>query len=343
MNIPKTMRALTVKGSGFSGTQEGPSIAALEPYLDFQEIPVPSLESGQLLIRVRLANINPSDLHFIKGEYGIPRIAGKPGGFEACGDVAAAGEGAEKLIGKRVAFIATQSGAWAEYAVSDTRSATVMPDAVRDEDAAAFYVNPLTAVAMFEIARVEGAGAFLMSAAASQLGKLLAGLARDEGVKAIALVRRAEHVEPVKQLGATEAFDVSAEGAMTRIAETMKSLKPRVFLDAVCDRISSDVFFAMPARAHWIVYGRLGGDDARLTQPGQFIFMDKQIRGFWLTQWLREQPKETVARAFTTVIDRFATGKWHTDVSAIVPLAEAHAKLPALLGQPNAGKVMLRP
>jgi NADPH:quinone reductase-like Zn-dependent oxidoreductase len=218
-----------------------------------------------------------------------------------------------------------------------------MPDAVRDEDAAAFYVNPLTAAAMFEIARAEGGGAFLISAAASQLGKLLAGLARDEGVKAIALVRRKEHVDQTKQLGATEAFDVSAADAATQIASSIKALKPRVFLDAVCDQISSDIFFAMPSRSRWIIYGRLGREAPSLTQPGQFIFMDKQIRGFWLTQWLREQPREIVGKAFATVIDRFSSGKWKTDVAAIVPLAEAHAKLPALLGKPNAGKVMLKP
>jgi NADPH:quinone reductase-like Zn-dependent oxidoreductase len=337
------MRALTVKGSGFSGTQEGPAIASLDPWLDLQEIPVPTLEAGQLLIKVRLANINPSDLHFIKGEYGIPRVAGKPGGFEACGDVVAAGEGAEKLVGKRVAFVATHSGAWADYAVSDARSATVMPDAVRDEDAAAFYVNPLTAAAMFEIARAEGGGAFLMSAAASQLGKLLAGLARDEGVKAIALVRRDEHLRQLKELGAAEAVNVADGTAMKRVTEIIRASKPRVFLDAVCDQISADVFFAMPARARWIIYGVLSTNSPKLTQPGHFVFLDKQIRGFWLTQWLREQPKETVGKAFATVIDRFSTGKWKTDVAAVVPLAEAHAKLPALLGKPNAGKVMLKP
>ena len=337
------MRALTVKGSGFSGTQEGPAIASLDPWVDYATVDVPTPDPGQLLIKVRLANINPSDLHFIKGEYGLPRVAGKPGGFEACGDVVAAGEGAEKFIGKRVAFVATQSGAWADYALTDARSATVMPDAVRDEDAAAFYVNPLTAVAMFEIARAEGHGAFIMSAAASQLGKLLAGLAHDEGVKAIALVRRAAQVDLLKQHGATETFDVTADGAMKTIADAIKASKPRVFLDAVCDQISSDIFFAMPARARWIIYGRLGREAPRLTQPGHFVFLDKQIRGFWLTQWLLEQPRETVAKAFATVIDRFASGKWETDVAAIVPLAEAHAKLPAALAGANAGKVMLKP
>ena len=39
---------------------------------------------------------------------------------------------------------------------------------------------------------------------------------------------------------------------------------------------------------------------------------------------------------------RFADGRWSTDVTAIVPLAEAMRRLPAELAKPN-GKVFIRP
>ena len=39
---------------------------------------------------------------------------------------------------------------------------------------------------------------------------------------------------------------------------------------------------------------------------------------------------------------RFADGRWKTDVTAIVPLAEAMARVPAELAKPN-GKVFIKP
>ena len=43
------------------------------------------------------------------------------------------------------------------------------------------------------------------------------------------------------------------------------------------------------------------------------------------------------------VQELFATGKWKTDVAAVIPIAEAHAKMPEALSGMNTGKVMLVP
>ena len=342
-DVPATMKALTVIGSGFSGTAEGPSITTLDPYVELKNIPVPRPDKDQVLVRVTLANINPSDLHFIKGEYGLPRVCGKPAGFEGCGTVAAAGEGAEGLVGRRVAFVANHSGAWAEYALTDAASCVPVIDAVKDEDAAAFFVNPLTAIAMFGEIKAAGARSFILSAGASQLCKLIAGLAKEEGYSAISLVRRAEQVAHLKELGAAHVLDISAPGFSKEITALIRAEKPLVFLDAVADQISSDIFFAMPARAQWVIYGKLSPEPPVLSQPGQFVFMDKLIRGFWLTKWLNEQPPEAVAATGAKAMAMFASGKWKTDVAAIIPLAEAHARLPEALAGANTGKVMLKP
>ena len=342
-DLPETMQALTLIGGGYSQTQEGPTITSLDPWLKLERIAVPQPADGQVLVKVTLGNINPSDRHFIKGEYGLPRVAGRPAGFEGCGTVVAAGKGAEALAGKRVAFIANHSGAWAEYALTDASACVPVVDAVRDEDAAAFFVNPLTAVGMFAEVKETDSKSFIMSAGASQLCKLIAGLAKDEGYSAISLVRRPEQVEQVLAMGAAHAVDVSAPDAREKLTALIGKEKPRIFLDCVADQLSSDIFFAMPSRAQWVIYGKMSTELPTLTQAGQFIFLEKVIRGFWLTKWLREQPAETTMAAGAEVMKRFASGKWKTDVAAIIPLAEAHAKLPDALAGANTGKVMLKP
>jgi len=321
--IPEDMRALIQNDDGYSGRSEGPVISDAALYLTEAQFPVPVPGKGQVLIKLRVASVNPSDLHFIKGEYGQPRRKGVPAGFEGCGDVVAAGDGAEALVGKRVAFAVSLggSGAWAEYALTDAVACIPLRPDVSDIDASAQIVNPLTAMAMVDIAAKDG-DAFVISAATSQLGKLMISLAKDMDLKAIALVRRAEAVEPLKGLGAAEVLVTTDTDFADQVAAVSRALKPRVFLDAVSDQICETVFTLMPNGARWISYGKLGVEAPRLTQMGQLIFMGKKIEGFWLTNWMRTTPPADQARVVGEVQARFADGRWHTDVSKTLRLSE---------------------
>lgn len=343
MAVPATMKALVLREGGYSGKAEGPSIPTLDPWLELADIAVPTPGPGQVLVEVGLANINPSDLHFIKGEYGIARVKGAPAGFEAMGRVVATGEGAERLAGRRVGFIGDVSGAWAQYSLASAASVVPVADGVRDEDAAALFVNPMTAIAMFaEVKKCEGK-AFVMTAAASQLCKLIAGLARDEGYEAIAVVRRQEHVSVLKEHGAAHVLVSTDPDYRKQAAAVIRETKPRIMLDAVADQLAADLFFAMPSRARWVIYGKLSAENPVLTQAGQFVFLEKRIEGFWLTKWLRTAPREEVMAAGALVQQRFASGAWKTDVAEIVPLDLAHALLPKAFSGANHGKVMLKP
>ena len=341
--IPDTMTAILQTGEGYSATATGPAIADAALHLETGRIPVPEPGPGQVLIRLRVASVNPSDLHFIKGEYGQPRVKGAPAGFEGCGDVVAAGAGAEALMGQRVAFVVTvaSSGAWAEYALTQAAACVPLRPDVSDVDGAAQIVNPMTAMAMVDIARAAGE-AFVVSAATSQLGKLMCALGRDLGLTPIALVRRADAVNVLKDAGAAEVL-VTTDAEFSRdFASLSARLKPKVFLDAVADQLSEQVFVAMPPGAVWVVYGKLGADLPQLTQMGQLIFMGKRIEGFWLTRWMRTTPPADQARVVGEVQARFADGRWKTDVSARLALGDVVSALAESLKKTD-GKVLIVP
>ena len=205
MTLPATMKALVQRHDGYAATSTGLALENAADWLELGEIPVPTPGPGQALIRVALSPVNPSDVHFLKGEYGQPRRKGAPAGFEACGEVVAAGEGAEAMVGTRVGFVATGSGAWAEYALTDAAMCIPLIPGVRDEDGSALIVNPLTALAMFDIPRSAGC-AFVATAAGSQLGKLMAGLSKDHDTPMIGVVRRQAAAEELKGMGAAVAL-----------------------------------------------------------------------------------------------------------------------------------------
>jgi NADPH:quinone reductase-like Zn-dependent oxidoreductase len=346
LSLPETMKALLLVGDGYSTTPSDARLDAMAPYVRLDEIAVPRPGPSQVLVKVSLASINPSDVMFVKGLYGQPRRQGQPAGFEGVGIVAAAGEGpeAQRLVGQRVAFATglTGWGSWAQYAVAEAAACIPIMDGVRDEDAAAMIVNPLTALAMFGIVKEEGEKAFVLSAAASQLCKLMMGVARDEGYRPIAIVRRQEQVEMLKQAGAAHVLVETAPDFADKMQETMRAEQPRIFLDAVTGPLAGQVFNAMPKGARWIVYGRLDTATTPIPEPGQLIFMRKRIEGFWLTEWMRRSSLETKIATIREAQMRFADGRWSTDVTAVVPLEEAVEKVPAEHAKPN-GKVFIRP
>ena len=92
MAIPTSITGLVQTQNGYNLNPEGHiRFDTFEPYLELRDVDVPELDENHVMIEMTMASINPSDLHFLKGEYGQPRVAGKPAGFEGVGSVIASG------------------------------------------------------------------------------------------------------------------------------------------------------------------------------------------------------------------------------------------------------------
>lgn len=340
------MKALLQKNEGY--TRERPDSVVLSdmtPFVEFTDVDMPEPAEGQVRVKISLASINPSDEMFIQGLYGQPRQAGRPAGFEGVGVVEESGGGqiADGLQGMRVAFVAIPGhGTWSEYALADAATCIPLIDGVRDEDGAAMIVNPLTALAMFDIVKAEGEKSFIVTAGASQLCKLMIKVAKDEGYAPIAIVRRDSQIGMLKEAGAAHVLNCESESFEKDLRALTRTEKPRVFLDAVANNQSSMIFDAMPNRSRWVIYGKLDDELPTITQPGQLIFMMKTIEGFWLTRWMTEKSMGEKMGAIQKAQQLFASGEWQTDVTAIVPLSEAIDRLPEELAKPN-GKVFIKP
>lgn len=329
------MLGLTLNHGGYAATSTGPMIDTAADWLTLQDVALPELGEGQVLVKVSKAAVNPSDLHFIKGEYGQPRVKGAVAGFEGCGVVQ---KGPDALVGKRVAFFATPdgSGAWGEYAITQARSCVPLHDGISDVDGAGQLVNPLTAMAMME--GVEGA--VIITAANSQLGKLMLGLAQERGIAAIAVVRSEGAAASIARFQPAAVLQTDDVDFAAAALDVISSKKPRVMLDAVGDQATETLFTMMPRGARWVSYGKVAPEAPRLTQMGHFIFLDKKIEGFWLTQWMMTTDPIVQMDVIKNVQTRFATGQWKTDVARVVKLSDAMDALADATKEKN-GKVIL--
>ncbi len=338
------MQALVLTQDGYAtdaGSMRGFSEAS--DLLTLAEIPVPTPGLGQVLIKVRRSTVNPSDVAFVTGTYGQPRVAGTPAGFEGVGTVVAHGGGVmgRVMMGRNVAFYVGQrgTGAWADYAMTDALAAIPLKKGMQDRDAAAMLVNPISVAAMLDLVRPDEA--FVFSAAASQLGKLAASLAHDQGKRMIGIVRRDGPVEALTTFGAAHVLNEKHLDFADNLTEVLRQEKPVIFLDAVGGGpVSSQVFSAMGKGARWIIYGGLGGSSAEISNPGEMIFKDKRVESFWAVSWAAKTSMLKQLRISGLVQKRFVSGAWTTDVAAELPLDRALDRLPAAMELPD-GKVQI--
>jgi NADPH:quinone reductase-like Zn-dependent oxidoreductase len=336
ISVPATMRAVQVRA--YDGKPESISVV---------QIPVPRPAAGEVLVRVAAAPINPSDVAFINGMYGVKKPLPAIPGFEGSGTVVAVGSGmmARLLAGKRVACHAAApnvaGGTWAEYLATPAHFCVPLRKQVDIEQAATILVNPLTAWALVDKARRSKHKAIVQTAAASALGRMIWRLAKRFSIPVINVVRRGEQVELLRSMGAEYVLNSGDPDFDKNLSELCQKLDATLGLDAVAGKLSGRVVQAQPKGSRLLVYGALSLSPCQI-DPRLLIFEGKRVDGFWLTGWMRRQnllSQVLVARE----VQKLLAGELKTEFQAKVPLEEITQALQQYATNMTAGKILLVP
>ena len=309
------------------------------------EIAVPRPGPGEVLVRMHAAPINPSDLLFLGGHYGFQKPLPAIPGFEGSGTVVAAGSGmlATLLMGRRVACTAADanvaSGTWAEYLVTSARLCVPLQKHVDMELGATMLVNPLMAWALMDEARRGRHRSVVQTAAASALGKMVIRLGRRFSIPVINVVRRADQVRLLQEIGAEHVLDSSAPDFDARLREQCRRLGATIGFDAVAGEMSERMVRAQPKGSRVIVYGRLSQAPMQL-EAGPLIFENKSVAGLYLSDWMRERH---LLRQLLIAgqVQRLLASDLKTDIRARYPMKDVSRALADYTARMTAGKVLL--
>ena len=120
--------------------------------LEIRDLPLAEPGRNQVRMRMLASPINPSDLLLIRGDYGKANFPASPG-FEGMGVIDAVGTGLVKIArglrpGRRVAVLGGATGNWRESVIAPALRVVPIPADIPDDQAAAFFVNPGTVLAM---------------------------------------------------------------------------------------------------------------------------------------------------------------------------------------------------
>jgi NADPH:quinone reductase len=316
--------------------------------LSIHEADLPELGDRDVLVRVEAAPINPSDLGLLfaagdvsageaaevdgrpavrlpvspaalaaqRARVGRPMSAGNEGG----GTVVAAGASpdARALLGKVVGFLS--GTAYATRRVVSVDSCVAMPEGVTAEQAAAAFVNPLTALGMVETMRAEGHTALVHTVGASNLGMMLNRICVADGVPLVNIVRRPEHVELLRQEGAQHVVDSTADTFGDDLVTALRLTAATIAFDAIgggemastlldsMERVASEGAqfsrYGSDVRKQIYIYGSL---DRRPTVLHRTFGLSWSVGGWLLTPFLGQLGPEGNARLRRRVADEITT------------------------------------
>jgi NADPH:quinone reductase len=313
--------------------------------LSVVDLPVPRPGPGEVLVKVFASPVNPSDLAFLQGLYAFKKALPAVPGFEGSGIVVEAGPGmlGRFLKGKRVACAAADEtitgGMWAEYVVTSAKFCVPLREGVDLEQGAVMLVNPLTAWALVEEARRGGHKAAVQTAAAGAVGRMIVRLGRRFSLPVIHVVRRAEQMELLRNLGAQHVVNSSDAGFEASLHDLCHRLGATIGFDAVAGEMSGKVLRAQPDGARLLVYGALSFAPAQV-DPGSLIFERKRLEGFHLAAWLRRKSLLGQLRV-SREVQKLLGSDLKTEFQARIPLEDAARGVRQYVNNMTAGKVLL--
>lgn len=199
-----------------------------EDVLTLEDMPVPVAAPGEVLVRLHMSGVNPSDIR--------ARAGGRPGVTEppfpkiiphsdGAGVIEAVGEGVpSSRTGERVWI---WNGQWqrafgtaAEYIVLPADQAVALPDHVSFEEGAVLGIPGLTAChAVLGGGPVAGQ-TVLVSGGAGTVGRLAIQVAAASGAQVLSTARGEQAIATAKSAGAEVVFDYTDEHLADRILET---------------------------------------------------------------------------------------------------------------------------
>jgi NADPH2:quinone reductase len=312
-----------------------------------KEIPTPT--SSQVLVKIEATPINPSDQGVMFGfsdmskakssgssattaltapvpDYGMKAMKARVGqalpvGNEGAGTVVATGDSdlAKSLAGKIVAVMG--GGMYAEYRCVEAAACLPLSEGQTAKDGASCFVNPLTALSMVEVMKMEGHSALVHTAAASNLGQMLNRICQADGVQLVNIVRKKEQAAILRDLGAKYVIDSSADSFMADLTDAIHTTGATLAFDATGGGLlASNILTCMEAAAArtpgaYSVYGSIkhkqvylyGGLDTSATVLNRGYGMAWGVGGWLLPNFLAKAGNEVATRLRTRVAKELKT------------------------------------
>jgi len=204
--------------------------------LRYEDAPKPEIKSGEALVRIVAASINPVDWKVREGylKAMVPHVFPLTLGWDFSGIIEAIGEDASGFqIGDAVFCrpAIARDGAYAEYIAVKTNELAAKPKTISHVEAAAIPLAGITAwESLVRVGELSAGQTALIHAGSGGVGSFAIQIAKSRGARVVATTSTA-NVALVRSLGADEVIDYRTQN----FADAVKDV------DVVFDTIGGEV------------------------------------------------------------------------------------------------------
>ncbi|WP_449354888.1 NAD(P)H-quinone oxidoreductase [Virgibacillus natechei] len=323
------MKAIVVKQPG--GAEQ----------LQVAEQPKPELKSGELLIKVKAAAVNRTDILSREGKsaYMEDPILG----IEVAGIVEASGSGTDDKTGLRVTGL-VNSGGYAEYAVMPADRAMEIPEALSFEEAVAMPEVFLTAYqTLYWLGNLHENETVLIHAGGSGVGTAAIQLAKQlTNANVITTAGSEEKLEFCRSLGADVGINYKEQNFDEEVMKATNNQGVDLILDVIGASYWEKNLNSINVDGRWILIGVLGG--AVIDQLNLMDIMSKRIK---LIGTLLTPRSDDYKAALTTdfaekSMPLFENKKLKPVIDHVFSLDEAQQAHEHMESNKNIGKIVLK-
>jgi len=306
-------------------------------------VPEPALGQEDVLISMEAAPLNPSDFLFVRGMYGVRPAFPSSVGAEGVGRIAKIGSKVDlALQSKRVLILPTyEQGTWADQVVAPVRNLVPMSNEADPLQLSMIGINPATAYLLLNRYVSLMPGDWIgQTAANSAVGQYIIALTRLAGVKTLNVVRREEAAEQVRQWGGDRVV-LQGGNLHKDIEEALGGKKLSLVLDSLGGTPVGELAKSLKTGGSIVVYALQSGQFPAIS-PGDLIYRDLSLHGFWLINWIRNAPRTEIQEIYQKLGDLVADGSLSAAVEHVYPLEQFKEAFKQSLTSNRSGKILFK-
>jgi NADPH2:quinone reductase len=293
--------------------------------IHFGELPQPQPKSGEVLVRVKAAALNPIDTYIRAGTVNMPLPKPFITGTDLAGVVETVGPGVTRIKpGDRVwgsnQGVLGRQGSCAEFASVGQEWLYPTPANVSDAEAAGGALVGITAhLGLFRCANLQAGETVFVNGGTGGVGSMVVQMAKAFQARVIATVGSAEKAAVCKSWGADLVLNYKTDNVDAKIREFVKDQGVNVWYET---QREPDLLRTVPLLA---TRGRMIIMAGRQAQPvfpaGPFYVKDCSLFGFTV---FNATPAEQ-RRCADNINRWFAEKKLHVLIGRTFPLSETAA------------------
>eukprot|EP00899_Mesostigma_viride_P024532 jgi/Mesvir1/5263/Mv15377-RA.1 len=293
---------------------------AVENVIKRENRSVPDPKAGEVSIKMLAAPINPADINYIEGTYGVkPATLPAVAGLEGVGQVTALGAGVTSLkVGDWVVPAGASFGTWATQATVPALKVSKVPSSLPLEQAAVCSVSPCTALRLLsDFGALKKGDVVIQNCGSGNVGRSVVQIAKSLGVKTVSAVLdgpgSADAIEELKSLGGdvvvTESYLAKPEAK--RLLSDLPA--PVLALNGAGGSSATELARLLGKGGTLVTYGGMSRKPFYIP-ASTLIFKGITVKGFWLTAWLQEHSAAERQAMLDKVTSLMASGKLATRV-----------------------------